>query len=352
MSQSADRGKSPLDVRSILRRFIWVLPVTAAVSVGFTLITTGAEQLLQLRNFALPFLVLAAFLRLVPWCTKTLRLTNWLRFRGHPMSLGGAFRLTVTSELGSLISPTVVGGEPVKAGMLYARGISLGESTSLTTVEVVENLTLYAIGTPIVLFFVSRRVFGRIGAELSSQAEGGALPLSGIWLYLVIALIVGALAAGLVIAGRRGVLRRVGLKFRLFGRDFFKLYREMIRAGKLRFVGNLALAAVHWAARYSVVTALAFSLGYQVDPLTIIFLQFLLFAVMMVVPTPGASGGAEAAFLILFSGTLPAEAIGTILIGWRFVDYYLVGMIAMAVVTATGLPGSKEANLSTRGSES
>ncbi len=342
MSESFDQEKSTLNVRAILRRFIWVLPVTAAVSVGFTLVTTDGEQLLQLRNFALPFLAAAALLRLVPWVTKTLRLTNWLRFRGHPMSLGEAFRLTVTSELGSLISPTVVGGEPIKAGMLYARGISLGESTSLTTVEAVENITLYAIGAPILLFFVSRRVFRRLGAELSSQAEGGAAALSGVWLYLLIAVVLGAVATGLIIAKRRGLLTRLVVKLRLFGRDFLRLYREMIRAGKLRFAGNLVLAAVHWAARYSVVTALAFSLGYQVDPLTVILLQWILFAVMMVVPTPGASGGAEAAFLILFSGILPAEAIGTILIGWRFVDYYLVSIIALAVVSMAGVgPNNK-----------
>ncbi|MFW5976125.1 MAG: flippase-like domain-containing protein [Alkalispirochaetaceae bacterium] len=337
MSESFDQEKTALDVRALLRRFIWVLPVTAAVSVGFTLVTTDAEQLLQLRSFALPFLAAAAILRLVPWVTKTLRLHNWLRFRGHPMSLGEAFHLTVISELGSLISPTVVGGEPIKAGMLYARGISLGESTSLTTVEAVENITLYTIGAPILLFFVSRRVFRSLGADLSARAEGGAAALSGIWPYLLVAVMASALGAVLLIARRKGVLTRLAVKLRLFGRDFLTLYREMLRAGKLRFAGNLLLATVHWAARYSVVTALAFSLGYRVDPLTVILLQWILFGVMMVVPTPGASGGAEAAFLILFSGTIPAEAIGTILIGWRFVDYYLVSVVALAVVSIAGL---------------
>lgn len=321
-----------------MRRFIWIVPVTAAVSVTFTLVTTDAEQLLHLTNFALPFLALAAFLRIVPWFTKTLRLTNWLHFRGHPITLGEAFNLTVTTELGSLISPTVVGGEPIKAGMLYARGISLGESTSLTTVEAVENLTLYAIGAPFILFFVSRRVFRRIGNQLAVGAETGAAAESAGWLWPAVAVLLLAVAAALYLAKRRGIFGRLAIKARRFARDFSRLYKEMIRTGKLRFAGNLILATVHWTARYSVVTALAFSLGYRVDPLTNMLLQWILFTVMMAVPTPGASGGAEAAFLILFRGILPAEAIGTILIGWRFVDYYLVSGLAMAIVSTGGLP--------------
>ena len=335
MSDFTSKENSPLDMRRVLRRFIWVLPATAAVSVTFTLVTTDPEQLLHLTNFALPFLALAAFLRIVPWFTKTLRLTNWLRFRGHPITLREAFKLTVTTELGSLISPTVVGGEPIKAG------ISLGESTSLTTVEAVENLTLYAIGAPFILFVVSRRVFRRVGAQLSAGTETGVPAENAGWVYLAIGVLALGIGAALLYARRRGVFGRIAIKLKRFAGEFTRLYREMIRTGKLRFLLNLLLATVHWIARYSVVTALAFSLGYRVDPLTNILLQWILFTVMMAVPTPGASGGAEAAFLILFRGIIPPEAIGTILIGWRFVDYYLVSGLAMAVVTMGGLSGGK-----------
>lgn len=52
VSESDSQDKRTIDMRALLRRFIWVLPVTAAVSVGFTFVTTDGEQLLQLRNFA------------------------------------------------------------------------------------------------------------------------------------------------------------------------------------------------------------------------------------------------------------------------------------------------------------
>ena len=39
-------------------------------------------------------------------------------------------------------------------------------------------------------------------------------------------------------------------------------------------------------------------------------LQWVIFTVMVFVPTPGASGGAEAAFLLVYSALLPVRIIG------------------------------------------
>jgi hypothetical protein len=106
----------------------------------------------------------------------------------------------------------------------------------------------------------------------------------------------------------------------------------MISAGKLRFVVNLLLAAVHWSARYSVVWALSLGLGFSADPLRFLLLQWLTFAAMAFVPTPGAAGGAEGVFLLLFSYHLPRHAIPTIMIGWRFIDFYFLAILSLAIL--------------------
>lgn len=319
-------NKSTFDIRTVVRRVLWILPISVAVSVAVALVMTGPRDLVQLKHFAPGFLILAAGLRLVPWFTKTLRLMNWMDFLGHPFSFRRGLRITIMSELGAAVSPTMVGGEPVKAGMLYGTGVSLGESTSLTSIAAVEDLTFYFIGMPIAFAFASAFRLTAIEDVLTREV------FSQWWVYAVLGGLVLALIAVGIIMRRTTAMPRFQSRLRTFWTEFKRLYAEMIKRGKNRFALNILLAAVHWIARYSVVSALAVSLGYEVNLVAVIALQWLVFAVMSVIPTPGATGGAEGVFVLLFSTMLPRGAIGTILIGWRFLDFYLVAILALVVL--------------------
>jgi uncharacterized protein (TIRG00374 family) len=323
--------ESSFDSRAVVRRILWVLPISVVVSVVIALVSTDAQDLLRLEAFSLRFLLLAAGLRLVPWITKTLRLLNWMRFLGHPFSFLQGLRITIMSELGAAVSPTLVGGEPVKAGMLYGKGVSFGESTSLTSIAAVEDLTFYLVGMPLAFVFTSAFQIGRVERVVTEDV------FDHWWVYAVLGAVVLALILVGILIRRTTAMPRFRERLRNFWREFKRLYEETIKRGKNRFALNVGLSAVHWIARYSVVSALAMSLGYEVNFLNVILLQWLVFAVMAFIPTPGATGGAEGIFLLLFSTMLPREAIGTILIGWRFLDYYFVAILALMVLTVQHL---------------
>jgi hypothetical protein len=326
MAETSTKDSS-FDSRAVVRRILWVLPISVAVSVVIVLITTDARDLLRLEEFTLGFLLLAASLRLVPWITKTLRLMNWMHFLNHPFSFRQGIRITVMSELGAAVSPTLIGGEPVKAGMLYGKGVSFGESTSLTTIAAVEDLSFYLVGMPIAFIFASALQVGRLGKIVTEDM------FSQWWVYAILGAIVVVLVGAGVVIRRSHAMPKFRQRVRQFWSEFKRLYEEMIKRGKGRFALNVFLAAVHWIARYSVAAALATSLGYEVNLVGVIILQWLVFAVMAFIPTPGATGGAEGIFLLLFSTMLPRSAIGTIVIGWRFLDYYFVVILALLVLT-------------------
>ena len=324
-------SESSFDSRAVVRRILWVLPISVAISVVIALVSTDARELLRLEAFTPGFLLLAAGLRLVPWVTKSFRLLNWMRFLGHPFSFPEALRISIMSQLGAAVSPTLVGGEPVKAGMLYKKGVSFGESTSLTSIAAVEDLTFYLVGMPIAFIFTSAFHVGRVEQVVSEDV------FKHWWVYAILgAIVLVLLISGIVI--RRGtVMPRFRRRLRNFWWEFKRLYEETIKRGKNRFALNVGLSAIHWIARYSVVSALALSLGYEVNFLNVILLQWLVFAVMSFIPTPGATGGAEGIFLLLFSTMLPREAIGTIMIGWRFLDYYFVALLSLAILAGEHL---------------
>lgn len=320
--------QSSFDSRSVVRRILWVLPVSVAVSVTIAAVTTDASELLRLEQFSIGFLALAAALRLVPWVTKTLRLMNWMSFLGHPFSFRQGMRITIMSELGAAVSPTLIGGEPVKAGMLYGHGVSFGESTSLTTMAAAEDLSFYLVGMPVAFVFASAFHIARLERVVQDDM------FSQWWVYAILAAIVVVLLVVGILLRRSAAMPKFRERIRGFWREFKRLYEEMIKRGKVRFAVNVFLAALHWLARYSVVSALALSLGQDINVLNVIILQWLVFAVMSFIPTPGATGGAEGIFLILFSSILSRETIGTILIGWRFLDYYFMVILALIVLTA------------------
>jgi hypothetical protein len=290
------------------------------------LVTTGTEELLRLEAFSFWLFAGAAGLRLVPWLSKAIRLTNWMHFLGHDFSLFEGLRISVMAELGMAITPTAVGGQPVKAGMLYQRGVSLGESTSLTTITTVEDLSFYAIGLPLALTLASLRAQAALRrlAEEEVMGTGGWLAAGGV--------LVALLVAAFFLARAFGVFPRLRRRLSTFGGEFKRLYVEIIRRGKRRFAFNVFVSAVHWISRYSVVAMLTLSLGYEVNFLNFLVLQWLLFAIMAFVPTPGATGGAEGLFVLLFAGVLPRDALGTILIGWRFLDFYFTTILALVIL--------------------
>jgi uncharacterized membrane protein YbhN (UPF0104 family) len=80
-----------------------------------------------------------------------------------------------------------------------------------------------------------------------------------------------------------------------------------------------------------------------VDPFLSFALAGLVFVVTAVVPTPGASGGAEAAFFLLFGPHVPRGALGLLTASWRFVTYYLQLAIGAVVFLALDRSAARHA---------
>jgi hypothetical protein len=72
------------------------------------------------------------------------------------------------------------------------------------------------------------------------------------------------------------------------------------------------------------------------------------FTALNFVPTPGASGGAEAAFVLVYSALLPEAVIGIATSGWRFLTFYLQLGLGSVVFTAMNVADARRAALQRR----
>lgn len=332
--QQPDAGKT-VDFRSVFRLALIIIPLGLLGNIAFSLLATDRDILRALDQFPREWLFVGLGLALLPWLTNTLRLLLWTRFLDYRLGFLEAFRVTLAVDLGAAVSPTAVGGGFLKWGLLVQRGVRPGAAASLTALPTVEDALFFAFAIPIAVV-VSAAWELRAWQEIAGAAASRVAGVVGIGLlvFLAVWILARLLLTGLVGIGlKRRILRRgASVRHRLRtawsdAREVFSLIRSR---GKARFAVSMLLTAIQWSARYSVITALAAFLGASVKPVLFWLLQWVVFTLMTLVPTPGATGGAEISFVIAYGGLLPAGVLGVATAGWRFLTFYLqVGLAAI-----------------------
>lgn len=307
-------------------RFVFlIIAIGVIVNVTLALLTSDSGTVGALERFPLHFLVFAALLTSVPFLTDAFRLLWWSRFFGVRIRYPVALRVVLGTQLGAAISPTAVGGGPAKIGLLVEAGHSTGRAAVLTSWSSVEDFLAMWVLLPLAA------IHSKPWEVPAIQAAARAVPdlvwqlVATVVMVLLIALVLGSVLvmSGKWAEGREGRLARASRKLVGFLKEFLKAYRNIGVQGSKYLPLTVPVAMVKWAARYSIVSVLAYGLGAQVDVVLFFVLQWIVFTLTLAIPTPGASGGAEAAFAAAHAGLIPTGVLGVATAGWRFFTFYL-----------------------------
>lgn len=342
------RGRA-VSFRRVFRTALVVVPLGLLGNIVYALLATDPEAVAAATEFPPGYLLLAVALALVPWITNTLRLLVWTRMLELRFRVMDAFRATLATEMGAAVSPTAVGGELFRWGVLVRRGVPPGTAASIVTLPSFEDGLFFLVAIPAALVFTASWRHPLLLEAAGALQERAGLVVTGLLVFVLVGWGLGrAILRGRIgRRPRRSALRlvaRLRRKLRRWWREARIVFRLIVRRGKARFALNVGLSAVQWAARYSVVTALIAFLGAPVEPVLFWLFQWIVFTLMTFMPTPGATGGAEAAFTLLYAGLLPTGIIGLATAGWRFLTFYLqVGLAAiLLLLLGPGPAGSPE----------
>ena len=89
-----------------------------------------------------------------------------------------------------------------------------------------------------------------------------------------------------------------------------------------------AATAISWLSRYLLVNALFWGLYPAADQLIVLARQFIVWAILMVSPTPGGSGVSEYLFTEYYGDMITGGAMVMILaLLWRILSYYIYLLI-------------------------
>jgi uncharacterized protein (TIRG00374 family) len=244
-------------------------------------------------------------------------------------------QITLATDLGAAVSPTAVGGGLFKWGLLVQRGVSPGAAASLTTLTPLEDALFFVVAIPVAVALTASwgdPVLAEIAGQFRNSASLVLATAGGIGVLTWLA-VRWAIGGGL---GRRAQVRsvrylnRIRRGFRSTWVDARQVYRLIRTNGKSRFALSMTLTAIQWISRYSIISLLIAFLGAPVQPVLFWLLQWVVFTLAAFIPTPGAAGGAEAAFFLIYSPFVPAEIMGLVTAGWRFFTFYLLLGLAAA----------------------
>lgn len=316
----------------ILRRLIPIVCIGVLGNLAFSWYTTDKGKLLDWSAFSWGYLFLACGLSLLPWFWHALRIYIWSRFFGIPISPLNLLRIVVATDVGGVVAPVAVGGAPFKMGMLMQQGFQTGQAATLTLLGHLEEAVFFLSIIPVSLVLTrpwENPLWQRVGTFVDAHTV--AL-LSGL----------AVLAALVVLVKKTPFFRRFfhgrvhrSERLQMLIADFRHAIRLVYSKGRKPFLLSMLAIIGQWISRFSILIAVLFALGLEVDFFKIFFLQWMVFVAMLFVPTPGGTGGAEAAFLLVFSNLIPRAAVGPAMAGWRLITYYFMLLVGVGLLFVT-----------------
>ncbi len=296
----------------------------------------------------------------IPIFLEALGKSNWLWFLAAFMMLmardaGYIYRIRMISddelswkssiyiillwEFASAVTPSVVGGTAVAIFILNREGLSLGKSMAYVMMTALLDNFFFIVFSPLAIFVSNSfdfTVFPVISADMFNefvQKQGlkGAFYVS----YFLTVIYAIFFAYGLLINPRGFkwlIIKITSIKFlKRYQKGATNTGNEMIIAAKaLRGSGTslwikaILLTFFIWIARYLMLNCLiaAFTPLDAIDHLFIFSRQIAMWIVMLLSPTPGSSGTAEAVFCLFYAEYLRAEFCAAVGILWRLFYYY------------------------------
>ncbi|UCC78562.1 MAG: flippase-like domain-containing protein [Candidatus Zixiibacteriota bacterium] len=341
------KNKLRLRLNHLFKIILIILPLALAGNIVYTLLSSELDMLVELLEFKIGYLFLAAFLCVVPWFAQSLRIIIWSRVFKRPVSPPQALQAVLSSDIAAAATPTMLGGGYAKAGYLVSYGFSAGEATIITLLGTIEDAVFFLIALPTSILW-SR------AWDNPYVRQAGASLVSHWPTVLIVAAIISMAFVGIKKIGKRRISdanpgsseNKISFRYRFlsslrrYKTDLVFAMKFALTRGKLSFLFTVLAAGIGWCSRYGAISALVLGLGLDADPVLFFLLQWVVFSIMTMIPTPGAIGGAEVSFALVYGGLIPSFAIPVVTSGWRFITFYLpvgLGSLIFAVIGGTAL---------------
>jgi uncharacterized protein (TIRG00374 family) len=246
-----------------------------------------------------------------------------------------SFRVMLSWDFTSSVTPSVVGGAPMATYALTKEGFNFGQSTAIMLYSLLLDQLWFAMAVPILLI---SGVFFEVVPNNTGFIGHASMTL----LYIGLLSYAGLMAYG-VLKNPNAIRKVVTWLFKL---PFLRKWEDTV-AGEVDNLVEYAhelrkkpksflfkaffLSTMSWLCRIALPTIVVLSL-LPADVILSVLRSLAMNLAFLIMPTPGGSGGVEGLFAIFQGPLIDRKAfIGLAVFAWRVISYYIsVGLGMMA----------------------
>lgn len=256
-----------------------------------------------------------------------------LRMVRSPIRGSEAFICALTGFFFSGITPGASGGQPMQLYQMRHFGISLPSGAAALLLELISAQTAITILGSIGFFFHLKEIQS-VFPLLKWLAVGSVL-LNGVRVFLMLSLLIKQdwtcrlylfaarrLDGCRFLSPEKKTQRKCSVKRQL--RDFRSCGR-MIGEERCVLLKMLAVSSMQMVCFFSIPYFAC--CGMEVHGASygsLLLMQAVLYSAVSVIPLPGAAGGSEVGFLLLFGALIPREAAAPVMLCSRGISFYLL----------------------------
>jgi len=306
-----------------------------------------AFDLLTFNSHMCFFLLLAVFFMVMRDIGYMMR----MRILTHKdLSWKQAFRVIMLWEFTSAVMPSAVGGTTVAMIYVNKEGINLGRSTAVVMATSFLDEMYFILMFPLLLLTIKVHTLFSVGI-LSGGGEAITLTNEFLWFAVIgysLKLIYTIILSYGLFVNPRGLkwllmgvfklpfLRKFRYDAHITGTDIITSSRELRKQSFWFWAKAFGATFFSWCSRYLVANALILAFFSVSDHFLLFARQLVMSNMLLLSPTPGGSGVAEAIFMrylsdfILVGADLKQSFATVLALLWRFVSYYpylIVGAI-------------------------
>ena len=314
----------------------------------FTVGKSSVRYLVKLSPAIILSIVLLHFLSIV---MASFKLTVLSKSTGYKVNVFKSLKIVMASGFLAAITPSQMGGEPLRIKMLHDEGIESGEATAIVFGERVMDALFFLMAAPIILMLF--RTYTMMGNP-TDYIAGGAVFTLLLFLIIWFGVMRPEKLKSLVVwladrlerfmkkpEEKESMVEKINYEIDNFGRSF----RDIVRK-KGFFVLALFFTTLLWLLDFSIPSVIMMGFGLKPMWAYSISAQIIITLLAMMPITPGSSGVVEMGMLGLYAACVPSGIIGVFILLWRLSTYYfnlvIGGAVSVKVIHAYG--GEKDGN--------
>ena len=237
-------------------------------------------------------------------------------------------------EFASSITPTVVGGSAFAILILKREGLSVGRSIATVLVTAVMDELFYVIAVPLVVIFVGIDAFFPDFTGVQTLFYSGYILTCVISVIILSALFVSPVKTRSVVMRifKLPLLNKLHSRVELWTSDWVVASDILKGAPKRVWIISGGATIVSWSARFLTLNAVLYAFLDIVPNGDVIARQLAMWIVLLLSPTPGASGIAEGAMPLFIEPLVCLGTFGIVVLLWRFLTYFIYLIIGAVIL--------------------